>query len=123
MSSKQNAEIIRCDNGCFAVAVDGEIVRTGFVSKGHGAMWAKRAGLYRAKNPPRRKPEIPDALADEQILKLPLAAKLTGCGYPRFRDEAKHGLWGELYQLGKNTFGLKLGNIKRGMAARQVHPK
>ena len=45
MSSKQTATIEACGNG-FAVAVGGEIVRTGFVSRGHAAMWAARQRLY-----------------------------------------------------------------------------
>jgi hypothetical protein len=50
----QNASIISSDGG-FAVAVDGEIVRTGFVSRGHAAMWAARKKLYQRKRRPAAK--------------------------------------------------------------------
>jgi len=118
MPTKQTTTIEPSGDG-FAVITDGKTIRDGFVSRGHAAMWAARKGLYQGHTP-RRKPEIPVSLADEQILKLPLAAKLTGRGYPRFLAEAKAGVWGELFQLGKNIFGVKLGNIKRSLTAAQI---
>jgi hypothetical protein len=116
--SKQNAAIIASDNG-FAVVVDGEIVRDGFVGKGHAAMWAKRRGIYHRQGPVRRKPEIPANLEDDAIKPIPLLARMSHSGYPKFLAEAKAGLYGELYAVG-NGYGLKYGNWKRGMAARVV---
>lgn len=115
-----NATIRPTDDGTFAVVVNGKVLRADFPTRASACMWAAKRGVYKSPAPPRRKPEIPDALVDEQILKLPLAARLTGRGYPRFLDEAKRGMWGELYQLGKNIFGVKLGNIKRGLTAAQL---
>jgi len=118
--SKQTAIIVATDNG-YAVQVDGVIIRDGFVNQAIAASWASRKGLYKGRTR-RRKTEIPEALEGEQIVRLPLGSRITGVGYPRFLDECKRGLWGELYQIGKKTFGLKLGNIRRGMAARAVQP-
>jgi hypothetical protein len=114
-----NAIIEPTERGTYALKVDRK-VRYEARTRALVAMWGARQGVYKSSVPPRRKPEIPDALADEQILRLPLAAKLTGLGYPRFLDEAKSGKWGELYQVGKNIFGVKLGNIKRGMTPAQI---
>jgi hypothetical protein len=115
----KNATIEPTDRGTFVVVDDGKVLHEAR-SRALCAMWGSRQRVYKSPVPPRRKPEIPDALADEQILKLPLAAKLTGRGYPRFLDEAKRGMWGELYQLNKKDRGVKLGNIKRGMTAAQI---
>ena len=119
MSSKQTATIESCGNG-FAVIVAGEIIRDGFVSRGHAAMWAARQRLYQRKTAPRREIALPPDLEDESIKKIPLLAKMSGKSYPTFLAEAKAGAYGELYQLGKNIFGLKFGNWKRGMAAQTV---
>jgi len=99
--SESKATIVATDGGHFAVVLDGEIIRSGFKSRGHAAMWAARQKIYEGKAQPRHKPEIPADLIDERILKLPLAAKLTGRGYSRFLSEAHAGMWGELYLLGK----------------------
>ena len=115
----KNATIQPTESGTYAVVVNGKVLHES-PTRALAAMWGAKRRVYKSPVPPRRKPEIPDALADEQILKLPLAARLTGRGYPRFLAEAKAGVWGELYQLGKNIFGVKLGNIKRGMAAAQI---
>jgi hypothetical protein len=116
----KNATIQPTESGTFAVVISGKVLRDNFPTRALAAMWAARQGVYKSPALPRRKPEIPDAPADEQILKLRLAARLTGRGYPRFLNEAKRGVWGELYQVGKNIFGVKLGNIKRGMASAQI---
>ena len=91
-----------------------------FGVRGHAAMWAARQKIYEGTTPRRRQQEIPPELVDESIKPIPLLAKMSGKGYPRLLAEAKAGLYGELYQLGKNSFGLKFGNWKRGMAARIV---
>jgi hypothetical protein len=121
MSPKPNtAAIIPTDDGRFAVVVDGEIVRSGFISRGHGAMWATRQGLYTGKTPRRPKINIPTELEDHRILKRTVAAKLVGEGYPRFLAESNAGLWGPRYQLGARGLGHAFGDLKRGMAARAV---
>ena len=102
------------------VGADGATVRDGFKSRGHAAMWAAKQKIYQGKTPPRRQVEIPPALEDESIKKIKLLAEMSGESYPRFLAEAKAGVYGELYQLGKNIFGLKYGNWKRAMAARIV---
>jgi hypothetical protein len=112
-----NATIQPTDHGTFAVVAGGKVLRDDFPTRALAAMWGTRQGVYQGKHPPRRRPEIPADLADERILKLPLAAKLAGRGYPRFLAEAKAGMWGELYQIGRTSFGVKFGNLKRGMAA------
>lgn len=112
------AIIISSDNG-FAVAVNGEIVRAGFVSRGHAAMWAARQKIYERKTPSRRPVEIPANLEDEAIKPIPLLAQMSGDSYPTFLADAKAGRYGALYQLGRR-FGLKFGDWKRGMATRVV---
>jgi len=120
MTPTPQAVIRRTNDGSFAVIVDDEIVRDGFVSRGHAAMWASRQHLYERKTPRRRQVALPPDLEDESIKKLPLLARMSGKSYPTFLAEAKAGAYGELYQLGKNIFGLKFGNWKRGMAAQTV---
>jgi hypothetical protein len=114
----KQAKIIPSDDG-FAVVVDNRIVRDGFTSRGHAAMWAARQKLYQRIGPPRRRVAIPSEFQDEAIQKIPLLARMSGDSYPTFLADAKAGKYGELYQLGKG-FGLKLGNFKRGMAARVI---
>jgi hypothetical protein len=121
-TTKKRATIQPSDAG-FAIINDGEIIRDGFTSRGHAAMWAARQKIYQGKHAPRRKPEIPPELEDESIKKLRLLAAMSGKSYWRFLAEAKSGVYGELYLLGKKTLGLKYGAWKRGMAARQVQAK
>jgi hypothetical protein len=86
-------------------------------------MWAARQGIYQGKTPRRRKPEIPPDLENFRIVKRPVAAALVGEGYPRFLEESNAGLWGPVYQMGANTFGHQLGDLKARIAARQVRIK
>jgi hypothetical protein len=116
--SKQNAEIIPCDDG-FAVAVAGEIVRAGFVSRGHAAMWAARQRIYRGKTPRRAKPTIPPELEDQSIKSTRLLAAMIGQSHYRFMIDARAGKYGPLYRFGRGE-GLMFGNWKRAMAARIV---
>src|SRR5262249_36964129 len=119
--SKQTATIEPCGNG-FAVAVGGEIIRAGFVSRGHASMWASRQHLYKRKTPRRRQIELPPDLGDLRIVRSTHAAKIVGASYPRFLEESRAGLWGRI-QISGNSFGRALGDLKRGIAARQVQLK
>jgi hypothetical protein len=121
MPTKQNARIIPSDNG-YAVVVGRHVFRDGFKDRAVAAMWASRQKsiIYKGVTPRRAKPTIPAEIEDESIKKIKLLAEMSGESYPRFLAEAKAGMYGELYQLGKNIFGLKYGNWKRGMAARVV---
>jgi hypothetical protein len=119
MTSTSEATIKRLSDGKYAVIRDGEILYSGFAGPGHAAMWAARQNIYKPKGKPRRWPVIPNNLEDESIKPLPLLARMSGGGYPRFLREAKEGLYGELYKLG-NGYGLKYGDWKRGMAARVI---
>jgi hypothetical protein len=116
---KLNARIISSDGG-FAVEVDGEIVRTGFVGRGHAAMWAARKGLYKRETPPRGQVALPSDLEDLRVIKSPQAAKIVGEGYRRFREKSKTGLWGPRVQINGRTFGHFLGDLKRGLASRII---
>jgi hypothetical protein len=119
MSSKQTATIEPCGNG-FAVAVGGEIIRAGFVSRGHASMWASRQHLYERKTPRRRQIELPPDLGDLRIVRSTHAAKIVGSSYPRFLEESRAGLWGPRVQISGNSFGHALGDLKRGLAARTI---
>jgi hypothetical protein len=116
--SKQ-AKIISSGDG-FAVAVDGENVRTGFNSRSLAAAWAARKGLYRRTTKPTRPTHIPAEFVEECIWRLRPLAKMSGDGYPRFLADAKAGVYGPLYRIAKNCFGLKYGNWKRAMEARII---
>jgi hypothetical protein len=118
--SKSQATIVATDDGQFAVVLDGEIIRSGFKTRGHGAMWATRQGIYQGTTARRPEKQIPPALEDESIKRIPLLARMSGKSYPRFLAEVKAGMYGPVFQLGRNALGLKFGNWKRGMAARIV---
>ena len=112
------ATIIETSNG-FAVSLNGTIVRDGFTSRGHAAMWATRQKIYQGTTPRRAKPTIPAEIEDYSIKPIPLLAAMSGDSYPRFLADAKAGKYGPLYPLGKGH-GLMFGNWKAGMATRVV---
>jgi len=120
MTSATHATIEQVSDGSFAVIVDGEIARAGFVGRGHAAMWAARRGFYRANRPSRRETQLPADLEDQRILKSPVAAKLVGKSYGQFLIESRAGKWGPRVQLGTKSFGHSLGDLKRGLMAAQI---
>src|SRR5262249_26247506 len=119
MTSATHATIEQVSDGSFAVIVDGEIARAGFVGRGHATMWAARRGLYRA-NRARPVAKLPADLEDQRILKSPVAAKLVGKSYGQFLIESRAGKWGPRVQLGTKSFGHSLGDLKRGLMAAQI---
>jgi hypothetical protein len=121
-SESKKTAIIAADDGHFAVMLDGEILRSGFKGRGHAAMWATRRGIYQGSTPPKVKTEIPHNLEDESIKRTRLLARMSHQSPQRFLADARTGMYGPLYQLGKNIFGLKFGLWKAGMAAREIKP-
>jgi hypothetical protein len=108
----------------FGVFDDGQIARDGFTNPKVGWMWAGKRKLHVGTAKRRRgATAIPSDLEDERILGLPLLARLSNTSYPVFLERAKAGEYGPLFQTGKRTFGLRFGNWKRSMAARQVQTK
>ena len=114
-----NAIIEPTERGTYALKVDGKVLHEA-PSRALCGMWGARKGYYQGVTPRRAKPTIPAEIEDESIKKIKLLAEMSGESYPRFLAEAKAGTYGELYQLGKNSLGLKYGNWKRAMAARVV---
>jgi len=120
MRSKQTATIEPCGNG-FAVAMHGEVLRT-FRTKALACMWASRQKIYQRKTPRRQQIALPDDLGDLRVIKSSHAAKIVGASYPRFLEQSKSGLWGPRIQISAISFGHTLGDLKRGIASRQVQP-
>ena len=117
--AKKNATIQPTDRG-FAVVVNGKVLRDNFPSRALAAMWAARQKIYQGKTPPRRQVEIPPDLENLRVIRRPQAAKIVNKSYRQFRAESDAGLWGARYQIGINTVGHTLGDLKRGMAAREI---
>jgi hypothetical protein len=124
MSAKRISVRQTGPNSFAAISADGRIFRDNFPTPQVALMWAARRGLYQGVTKRKREARaIPSNLEDEQILGLPLLARLSNTSYPEFLKRAKAGEYGTLFQTGKRTFGLRFGNWKQSMAARQVQIK
>jgi hypothetical protein len=111
-------------NSFAVIGADGVIIRDNFSRPQVAWMWAAKRGLHQgAAKRKREATAIPSNLEDEQILGLKLLARLSNTSYPVFLARAKSGEYGPLFQTGKRIFGLRFGNWKRSMAARQVQTK
>jgi hypothetical protein len=123
MSPKQNVTI-NPSKGGFAIYANGEIVRDGFTSRGHAAMWATRQGLYQSTRTHKRNVRlpIPDALVGERIFGLPFYAHLQNRSYHSFLAEARAGKWGPLLKISKRYFGIRFGDYQKSVAAREIKP-
>ena len=124
MSAKRVSVRQTWPNSFAVVGSDGRIVRDNFTHLKVAWMWAAKQGLHKGRDKRKRQATaIPSDLEDEQILGIPLLARLSNTSYPVFLERAKAGEYGPLFQTGKRTFGLRFGNWKRSMAARQVQTK
>jgi hypothetical protein len=111
-------------NSFAVVGADGAIVRDNFPIPAVAWMRAAKRGLHQGAAKRKREARaIPSNLEDEQILGLPVLARLSNTSYPVFLERAKAGEYGPLFQIGKRTFGLRLGDWKKSIAAREVQTK
>jgi hypothetical protein len=60
-------------------------------------------------------PEVPAEFDGDRIIRLPLAAALSGYAYETVLDWAKAGKFGPLYRLGTREYGLKLRNFRQAI--------
>jgi hypothetical protein len=116
---RPRATIHATDRGTFAVAVDGVVLRDDFKTRALAAMWATRQKIYEGTSPRRTKPIIPPELEDQSIKPTRLLAAMQGESHWRFMIDARAGLYGELYPLGRGH-GLKFGKWKAGRDARAI---
>jgi hypothetical protein len=121
MAPRIQTKIIKTDDGKFAL-VDGndEIIRSGFRSKALCAMWGKRKSLYEGKPPKHRSIPIPEALMDERVFGIRFYAQLQSRNYQSFLVEARRGDWGTLLKLNGRDFGIRWGEYRQAVAAREV---
>jgi hypothetical protein len=122
MPAKQQILVRPTGPNSFAViAADGRIVRDHFTRPQVAWMWAAKRGLHQGRNKRKREATaIPSGLEDEQILGPKMLARLSNISYAVFLSRAKSGEYGPLIQTGERTFGLRLGDWRRAMAARVV---
>ena len=124
MSAKRVSVRQTGPNSFAVVGSDGRIVRDNFTHLKVAWMWAAKQGLHKGRDKRKRQATaIPSDLEDEQILGIPLLARLSNTSYPVFLERAKAGEYGPLFQIGKRTFGLRLGDWKKSIAAREVQTK
>ena len=115
----KNATIKLTESGTYTVVVGGKVLHEAR-TRALCAMWAARQKIYKGVTPQRREVEIPSDLENLRVIRRPQAAKIVNESYRRFRAESDAGLWGPRYQIGINTVGHTLGDLKRGMAAREI---
>jgi hypothetical protein len=100
----------------------GHTLRSGFDNPRVAWMWAGRKGLH--KSPKRQQSdvirEVPSELVDEQILRLPLLAKMSDMSVDTFIGIAKSGQIGPIFRLSDRISGLKFGDWKRWRDSRVV---
>jgi hypothetical protein len=106
------------------IGADAQIVRDNFPTPQVAWMWAAKRGLHEgAAKRKREATAIPSDLEDQRILGLKVLARLSNTSYGVFLSRAKSGEYGSLIQTGERTFGLRLGDWKRSIAAREIQTK
>jgi hypothetical protein len=107
--------------GNFAVVgADGRLIRDGFRTLQTGWMWAARKGLHKGRNKLKPALVVPPDLENERILGLPLLAKMSNRNYGEFLADAKAGVFGPLLRVNDRHWGIRLGDWKAAMAAREI---
>jgi hypothetical protein len=120
---KQKVTVRQSGNGFALIGADGQVIRDGFKTLHTAWMYAGVKGLHKGRDRAKRETVIPAAHADEQIFGLPYYAHLSNRPYPRFFLEAKAGKWGTLIRLNDRHFGIRWGDYRRNIAAREVPSK
>ena len=124
MSAKRISVRPTGPNSFAVIGADGAIIRDNFKTLQAAWMWSAKAGLHQgAAKRKREATAIPSDLEDERILGLKLLARLSNVSYEKFLSRAKDGEFGPLFKTSKRIFGLRFGDWKRSMAARQVQTK
>jgi len=121
MSAKRVSVRQTGPNSFAVVGSDGRIVRDNFTHLKVAWMWAAKQGLHKGRDKRKRQATaIPSDLEDEQILGIPLLARLSNTSYPVFLERAKAGEYGPLVRTGERTLGLRRGDYRRSLNAREI---
>jgi hypothetical protein len=108
-------------NSFAVVGSDGRIIRDGFSNSKVAWMWAAKQGLHKGHDKRKRETRaIPNDLVNDQIIGLPLLARLSNLSYDVFRQRAHAGEFGPLIQVNDRAYGLRFGSWKAAMTAREV---
>jgi hypothetical protein len=70
----------------------------------------------------KRVVEVPVDLADDRVIKIPVAAAIAGRGYDEFRRLLKRGEGPVLTQMSEARYGVRIRHLRAWLDGRAVLP-
>ena len=124
MSAKRVSVRQTGPNSFAVIGADGVIIRDNFPKLQVAWMWAAKRGLHQGRNKRKREATtVPTDLEDEQILTPKLIAALEGESYQTTLDRLKAGAFGRLIRRGERSFGVRRGDYRQSVTAREIQTK
>jgi hypothetical protein len=119
--SKQSKISVRPSAHGFAVVdTGGKVLRDGLKTAAIGWMWAANAGLHVGYYKRRPKPELPNDLAGQQLLRPKLIAALDGISYGQALQGVKAGRYGTPVRVNERDFSVRRRDYEESVRRREM---
>jgi hypothetical protein len=121
MPSKNSRISVRPSAHGFAVVdAAGNILRDGLATAPVGWMWAANAGLHTGYYKRRPKPELPDDLVGQTLLRSKHIAVLECISYGHALEGVKAGRYGRPVQVNERDIGVRRRDYEESVRQREV---
>jgi hypothetical protein len=124
MSAKRISVRQTGPNSFAVIGADGRIIRDNFPTPQVAWMWAAKRGLHQGRNKRKREAiTAPADLENERILKPKLIAFLEGASYQTVLSRLNAGAYGPVVQIDERSKGVRCGDYRQSVTARQIRTK
>jgi hypothetical protein len=121
MSAKRISVRQTGPNSFAVIGTDGRIIHDSFPTLQVAWMWAAKRGLHQGRNKRKREAiTAPADLENERILKPKLIAFLEGKSYGTTLARVKAGAYGPVIRIDQRSLGVRCGDYRQSVVARQV---